>query len=470
MLPGLLEFIDLLRKNRVRVSTAESLDAVAAAQAVGLSQPDNLRAALLATLIKRTEDEAPFTELFDLYFRRPAALLRAQEAPLMEALRQRGLSEDELEHLLAILADEAARLDPTARSGMGLRRGDVESLIRLAGLSVDWGRLQSPLQVGYFTQQVLEQLRFRQAQEALGMGGRLGGRLQRALGAERAEEVLGLMQDNLQRLRGAVRQHVQDEFQRRNVQFTQEFRQQLLEHKPFGQMTEDELRRLRTEVERLARKLRAAASLRRRQVRRGRLDLRQTLRRSLRSGGVPFDLRWRKRRKDRPRLVVLCDISDSVRHVSRFMLQLAYTLQELFDKVRSYVFVSDLAETTALFQRHELHRAVDLAYGGAVVNVHANSNYGRALSQFVDRHMGAVTSKTTVLVIGDGRNNYHAAEAWALGRVRARAKYVLWLNPEPPLSWGFGDSAMREYEAHTSRIETVNNLASLKRVIDELVL
>lgn len=462
----LLEFAGLLRHNGVRVSTAEVLEALRAVEHVGLERAEDLRGALQATLIKRQEDEAPFTELFDLFFFRPGTF-RGGDAPLIAALRDQGVSEDELEQLLAILADEASRLDPTARLALGLRRGQVESLLRLAGVHIDWSRLLSPLQVGFFSQQLLDRLRFRQAEQSLGG---VGQRIERALGAARAAQVMAQVKDNLARLRASVRQHVQEEFQKRNLQYMEQLRSQILAQKPFSQLSEQDVRRLREEVRRLALKLRATASLRPRRVRRGRLDVRQTLRQALRAGGVPFVLRWRRQRIDRPRLVVLCDISDSVRHVSRFMLQFAYTLQELFEKVRSYVFVADVADATDLFARHELHRAVDLVSLGGAVNVYANSNYGRAFRQFVEEHLSVVTSKTTVLIIGDGRSNYHPPEAWALARIRARARRVLWLNPEPPSGWAFGDSAMRDYEPHVTRVEVVTNLESLHKVVDRLVL
>jgi hypothetical protein len=465
-----LDFAALLRKNGVRLSTAEVLDGLRAIELIGLDDREAIYGALRATLIKRPEDLSPFDELFELYFFRPGSFARGisgEDSPLLEALRKQGLGEDELEQVLALLASEAARLDPTARSAMGLRRGHVEALIRLAGLRVDFARLLNPLQVGFFSQQVIDQLKLQKAEESL-RG--VGERLRRAIGDERGQEIENLLMDNLRRLRGAVRGYVQDEFQRRNIKFMEEFRSDLLSQKPFGQLSEDELRKLRKEVERLCHKLRSQSSLRPQKKRRGRLDIRRTLRRSLSLGGVPLRLVFQRRRVERPRLVVLCDVSDSVRTVSRFMLQFAYTLQERFAKVRSFVFVSDIGETTDLFARHELHRAVDLAYAGAVINVHANSNYGNALRRFCADHLSALTSRTTVLIIGDGRNNYHPAEAWALARIRARAKTVLWLNPEPRGAWSFGDSAMREYEPHLTRAEVVNNLASLQKVIDSLLL
>lgn len=468
MINRLHEFVALLRKNGVRTSTAELLDAVRAIEVVGFDDPQAVRSALEATLIKRAEDQPPFADLFDLFFFRPGQFLKEREdAPLLRALREQGLDEDELENVVALLADEAARLDPTARMALGLARGGMEALLRLAGLQVDFARLQSPLQIGYFTQQVLEQLRFRQADAEL-RG--LGQRLARALPAERAAEVMRLIENNLGRLRGSVRDYVKTEFEKRNLRYTEQMRQELLMYKPFGAMSQEELLQLRREVERLARKLRTTASLRPKLKRHGRLDVRRTLRAALSTGGIPMKLRLRRRRVEKPRLVILCDISDSVRQVSRFMLQLSYTLQEMFSKVRSFVFVSDLGEATDLFSRYELQEGIDRALQGAVINVFSNSNYGRALRQFVDNHLEAITSRTTVIVIGDGRSNYFPPEVWALARMRARARHVLWLNPEPPSSWGFGDSAMREYQPHTSRVDVVHNLASLKKVIDGIVL
>jgi uncharacterized protein with von Willebrand factor type A (vWA) domain len=325
----------------------------------------------------------------------------------------------------------------------------------------------SPLQVGWHAHQLLEGLGVADAERELDGLLRL---FSSALGDGAIAALRQAIQENLVQLRHAVRRHVQDEFERQNYQELQDFREKLLTRKPFSQLSEAEIHALRTEVKKLARKLRTQASLRPRIRRRGRLDVRRTIRRSLAAGGVPFDLRRRLRKVERPRLVVLCDVSDSVRNVSRFMLEFVYTLQELFERVRSFVFVSDLGETTDLFRHHDIDRAVALAYGGAVINVYANSNYGRALDSFVRRHGDAITSKTTVLVIGDARNNYHAPQADRLAELRRKAKRLLWINPEPPASWGFGDSVMREYELHCDRVVVAVHLESLRKVVDELVL
>jgi uncharacterized protein with von Willebrand factor type A (vWA) domain len=325
--------------------------------------------------------------------------------------------------------------------------------------------MTSPLQVGYYSFRALGEMNLPGAEADLEQ---LATAVGRALGPDAARALPAAIAKNRQALKAAVRRFVQDQFERQNVDFIQEFRARTLAERPFALLSEEEIAKLRVEVQRLARKLRAQASLRPQHRRHGRLDVRRTLRRSLSTGGIPIALVRKKKRIDRPRLVVLCDVSDSVKNVSRFMLELVYTLQERFEKVRSYVFVADIGETTDLFRSSAIDEAVRLAYEGAVINVSASSDYGRALEHFATRHLDAITSRTTVIVIGDARNNYNPSNAERLAEIRARAKRVLWLNPESPAAWGFGDSAMRDYEPHCDKVVVAHNLESLRRVVDEL--
>lgn len=462
--------MELLRKNRVRVSTAEAIDAVRAVSAVGVERSDYLRAALSAALVKRPVDRASFDELFALYFLRGAALLEASEPPpVLDMLQSAGLSPEQIARLLDQLAGEAAALGAVARMGLGASSAEVSSLVQAAAAEIDLERISSPLQVGYYSYRLLEQLDVRGAEDQAWAA------LERALGALDVdgsvyEALREAVKDNLRQLGNAVRAYVEQEFQRQNLDFMAELAARTLTEKPLSQLTDADVDALRGEVNRLARVLRAKVSLRPQVRRRGRLDLRRTLRRSLATGGVPFELQRRERQRRKPRLVVLCDISDSVRNVSRFMLQFVYTLQELFDRVYSFAFVAEVGELTELFRRHDLDRAVELALEGAAVNVFANSNYGRALDQFADRHMDKVTPRTTVIVIGDGRNNYHPSRDVVLEDIQRRAKQVLWLNPEAPAAWGFGDSAMRDYEPHCDRVVVAYNLDSLRAVVDDLVM
>ncbi|HET8733415.1 MAG TPA: VWA domain-containing protein, partial [Anaeromyxobacteraceae bacterium] len=169
-------------------------------------------------------------------------------------------------------------------------------------------------------------------------------------------------------------------------------------------------------------------------------------------------------------VVVLCDVSDSVRHVSRLMLLFVHTLQSLFAHVRSFVFVSDLGEVTSAFRaERDVARAADLATAGRAVSLAGNSNYGRALVTFHRRHLGAVSSRTTVLVIGDGRSNYLPPESWVLAEVRRRARRVLWICPEERWAWGSGDSEMPLYAARVDRVAVATRVSDLEAIAEALV-
>ena len=181
------------------------------------------------------------------------------------------------------------------------------------------------------------------------------------------------------------------------------------------------------------------------------------------TGGVPFALSRKKKRRDKPRLVLLCDVSDSMRAVARFMLELTYSAQELFDRTRSFVFVSELAEATELFAREPMRVALGHAYGGGVVSVAENSNYGRVLRSFEREFVSELDKRTTVVVLGDGRTNYHDDAADVLDAIRTRARALLWLCPESRGNWATGDSAMNRYAPKCSRVLEVRCAADLQQ-------
>jgi uncharacterized protein with von Willebrand factor type A (vWA) domain len=210
-------------------------------------------------------------------------------------------------------------------------------------------------------------------------------------------------------------------------------------------------------------------SIRRRRARRGAFDSSATLRKNLQYGGVPFRIVFDRRRREKPQIVVLCDVSDSVRNVSRFMLQFVYSLQDLYTKVRSFVFVADVGEVTELFKEKEIQAALDDALRGDVINVYAHSDFGRAFRAFHRDHLNAINKRTTVIVLGDARNNYNLPHEWVLRDIEQRAKQLIWLNPENHMTWGFGDSEMDRYAPYCTVVEECRNLSQLYRVIDRLV-
>ena len=273
----------------------------------------------------------------------------------------------------------------------------------------------------------------------------------------------------LQELQEMIRRLVRGELEQRDVGQRDAARMQALSEKSFYYLSEDEIRRMKEAVTKLAERLKNVLAVKRRTARKGKFDVKDTLRKNLQYGGVPFKIRFDRRKRIKPQVLVLCDVSDSVRNVSRFMLQFVYSLQDLYSKVRSFIFVSDIGEITRLFEENEIHQAIDQAIRGNVINVYAHSDFGRAFRMFHRDHLAAITRHTTVIVLGDARNNYNLPHEWALKEIRQRAKQLIWLNPENRMTWGFGDSEMDRYLPYCDVVEECRNLNQLYRVVDRMV-
>ena len=242
-----------------------------------------------------------------------------------------------------------------------------------------------------------------------------------------------------------------------------------LADKPLHQLSQTEVQQMQQAGRTLAEKLKARLIRKKRSRRRGALNVRRTLRRNLSWGGIPMVPQFRARRPERPEVVVLCDVSDSVRNASRMLLLFTYTLQSLFVRVRSFVFVSDVGEVTQYFKEQDVERAIDLATMGQAVSLTANSNYGRALATFVREQLGSISRRTTAMVIGDGRNNYNPANAWALKDLKQKCKRLVWICPEERANWGFGDSEMLTYSKYCHHTVVVTSVADLSRIAEQLV-
>jgi uncharacterized protein with von Willebrand factor type A (vWA) domain len=232
-----------------------------------------------------------------------------------------------------------------------------------------------------------------------------------------------------------------------------------------------ELNELRRVVQPLARQLAARISSHRRLRSTGRLDPRRTVRRSLQAGGVPLDVVMRRRHPHRPELVLLCDVSGSVAEFAQFTFTLVHALHDELRRVRSFAFVDGIAEVTDLFEtaRHEIHVNRFVERRG-VLGDDGHSDYGRALSRFVDHHLAdCVSSRSTVIICGDARTNYRPDGAEALRAIAEQAKRLFWLNPEPEIEWGETDSAMDDYRAYCRGAFEVRSLRQLGDVIASLV-
>ena len=444
----LVEFSNLLRRNGIRVSLAESMDVVRALDVVGLGERDTVRAALRTTLVKRGVDLPVYEELFELFFSGLADAMKELTSATAQALE---MSDPDfqrwLEDLARRLEEAGIDLSPLARALLGADSGTLERMLRDAAERARLADIQQGFQEGRFA--------------------RLQEQLQSADSADPRLEAY--LTRRLQDLAEMIRALVRAQLIRQDVTRGDQQRLQALSEKSFYYLSEDEIRRMQEAVTKLAQRLRNVISIRRRRARRGKFDPNDTLRRNLQYGGVPFRIVFNRKRKDKPQVMVLCDVSDSVRNVSRFMLQFVYSLQDLYSKVRSFIFVSDVGEVTRLFEELDIHEAIQSALHGNIINVYAHSDFGRAFKAFHREYLVAINKRTTVILLGDGRNNYNLPHEWVLRDVQQRAKQVIWLNPENRMTWGFGDSEMDRYAPYCTVVEECRNLNQLYRVIDRLV-
>ncbi len=460
----LVQFARLLRRNGVRVSTAEVGDAVAAAALTGVAERAALRAALRATLVKRAADVPTFEALFDLHFSALGRSVEAAERSLLERIRESGLLEgDELEMVIRQLGRAAVAMGPLGQAALSGDRLALQRLLRAAAL-----RIELPLLLeahgGFAARRLLQ---------AAGGDALAGDRA----AAEVALQGSGLDPARLDVLSGALREAFEGVeraargFAEAELTLRSKARRADALPAP-GQapFSPAEARRVEQAVRRLAERLKARLARRERATRRGALAVRRTLRRNIALDGVPARLCFRDRRRERTDLVILCDVSQSMRHVSRLMLLFLGVLHGRARTARTFIFVSELGEVTDQLRRaREPAQAAELAVASRVVPLLGNSDYGRALKLFHRHHLASVTRRTTVIVIGDGRTNYAPPQAWVLDELRRRGRRLLWICPEPRERWELGDGEMARYAASCDRVAVVTCLAELEGVAEALL-
>ncbi len=465
----ILEFTNLLRKAGVRVSVAEGIDAFNALDELSLDERDVFKDALRTTMVKRSDDIPTYDRLFDLFWSGFHDALREQMEQALGGMGADFDLEDLLENLRQALENMDVDLSDFAQAMLSVDINQLEQLIREAGEGAGVANIQNMLQIGFFSRRIMEQLDFE------GAGGQLRELMDQLRASGMSEEELGELGQLMGAIQDAVRRSVRRftelELDQRNHDYLERFRRESLQEKSFYNLTEEDVRKMRELVNRLAQKLKSIVSMRRKRQRRGKFDLKHTMRRNMAHGGIPFELVFRQKRKEKPKLIVLCDISSSVSNVSRFFMQFAYSLQDTFTKIRSYVFVAELGEVTQLFRDNDIYEALDQALdGGDVINPYTRSNFGMAFHIFWRDFLSTVDSRTTVVVIGDARNNYNDAKAWCVREIQKKARNLIWINPESPGAWGFGDSVMDKYLPYCDVAEECRNLKQLSRLVDHLII
>jgi len=477
MLDLLSGFIVELRQAGLPVSLTENLDAMEAIKHIPLEDREAFKYALGATLIKSNAHWRAFETVFEVYFSLrgkeyavggkddPDANPDGDEQDQNQADGQQGaggaggdaLSPEELAAMLykALLDGDDAMLRALAR----------QAVKRFAGMEP--GR---PVGSTYYLYRTLRNLDLDSVLEQLMEQARKDSPDPLSPLEERLEH------DEYEHRIDQLKKEVEAEIRRRLVAdrgveaMAKTLRKPLPEDVDFMHASREEMASLRKAIYPLTRKLAVRLARKRRHGRKGPLDFRATMRTSLSYGGVPADPKFKYPRPTKPEIFVIADISGSVASFARFTLHLVYAISNQFSKVRAFVFIDGIDEVTRFFEGVEdigdaIHRVNTEA---DVVWVDGHSDYGHAFEVFWNTYGKDVGPKTTVLILGDARNNYHAAQSWVVKEIQHKARHVYWLNPEPRSYWDTGDSIVGEYAIHTDGAYECRNLRQLEAFVEKL--
>jgi uncharacterized protein with von Willebrand factor type A (vWA) domain len=293
--------------------------------------------------------------------------------------------------------------------------------------------------------------------------------MEMGMSEEAVEQLMEGMEANREAPSEQVAQHLGSSAARQQAEAHPYQKQDLSElmDRPFQQLSEREADLLRDEVRKLAAQLRSKAALRRKRGKRGTLDVKRMLRTNLRYGGVPMELLFRNRHL-KPKLLLICDISTSMRPVVDFLLRLIYELQDQVSSAHSFAFIADMEDIS-----DDLHaNPPDVAVRSVLTRLppgHYNTDLGFSLSTLMSQHAGTVDSRTTVILVGDARNNYNDPRLDLMEQIQRRCRRIVWLNPEHPHLWGTGDSDMPAYLPYTQAVHRVSTLAELTDAVDKLL-
>ena len=452
----IIKFIAALRASGVRISLAESADAFYAISQLGVKDKDTFRISLRATLVKDAVNLPVFEELFPLYFG------GADTHPMMPLSDDLTPAEAEtLAEAIRHFSDQIRQMLERLLEGKKLSREELDRLAKFVGLThADDMRFRA-----WMAQRMQKAMRFREVREALQ---ELAELLEQAgMDKQRVEQLQQLMQGNLQSLEDQLDtfsgQRIAENMSHKPAEETPD----RLMNLPFHALTDKDMEILRKEVQRIAAALRTRIALRQKRGKSGQLDAKATIRANLKHGNVPVEIKHRHHTL-KPRLVVLCDISTSMRFCSELMLSLLYALHDQINKTFAFAFIDHLEYISPDFEGREARHAVRQVLE-RMPSGYYNTDLGNSLNNFTHDYLEKIDNRTTFIIVGDGRNNYNNPRLDLFNLLKRRCRRTIWLTPESVGLWGTGDSDMLKYASDCDVILQAGNVAQLTRGVDKLL-
>lgn len=452
----MIRFITALRAGSVRISMAESADAFRAVDLLGVQEREAFRLSLRATLIKDAASLGVFDELFPIFFGGD------ETSPMSNVMEDMTPEEAQmLAEALRMFNEQLRKMMEKLLRGDQLNQQELERLGQMVGLN----RMDDLRYRDWLTQRMLRALRFSEVQKALQEMMEL--LKQMGMSKQRLEQMRELLKANQKALQEQMARFAGQRIAENMAEQPPESGIDDLLDRPFNALSDRDMDRLRKEVQRLANRLRSRIALRQKRAKVGQLDAKATIRNSLKHGGVPFEIKHRDHRL-KPKLVVICDISTSMRHCSELMLSLVYALQDLITKTHAFAFIDHLEYISPDFVGREAKDAIQQVLVRMPPGYYS-TDLGYALDNFARNYMDTIDNRTTLLMVGDGRNNYNNPRLDLFQAMARRARRAIWINPEPPMLWSSGDSDMLKYAPLCSNVAVAATLGELTAAVDQLL-
>lgn len=452
----ILQLISALRAAGVRVSLAESAEAFSAVDLMGIQNREEFRLSLRATLIKDLKDIPTFEKLFPLFF-------GSGTPPMMGGNPTDDMTPEEAQMWAEAMKQFAENLRQRMQrlmSGEQLSRGELEALGQMVGLNqVDDLRYQN-----WMAQRMLRALAFPEVREALK---ELMEQLKEmGMSRDRVEQMRQMIQQNMQGLREQIEQFAGERIAENLSERPRGENMDNLLNRPFNALSDSDKKVLQNEVKRLAAMLRTRIALRQKRAKSGQLDPKATIRSNLKYHGVPMEIKHKDRVR-KPKIVVICDVSTSMRFCSELMLSFLFALQGQVRKTHAFAFIDHLESISEDFSGANADEAIQSVLW-RMPSGHYNTDLGWSLQNFNDEFMDTLNGGTTLIIVGDGRNNYYDPRLDIFSTMTRRAARTIWLNPEPPTMW-HGDSDMQRYAPLCHNVLKVSNLRELANAVDTLM-
>lgn len=452
----ILQLIAALRTSGVRVSLAESAEAFSAVDLMGIQNREEFRLSLRATLIKNLKDIAIFDKLFPLFF-------GLGQPPMMGGNPSEAMTPEEAQMWADAMKQFAENLRQRMQrlmNGEQLSRSELEALGQLVGLN----QAEDLNYQNWMAQRMMRALAYPEVQKA--MKELMEQLAQMGMNRERVEQIRNMIQQNIQGMREQMEQFAGERIAENLSERPRSENIDSLMNRPFQALSDSDKQLLQREVQKLAAALRTRIALRQKRAKNGKMDAKATIRASLKYHGVPMEIKHKDRVR-KPKIVVICDVSTSMRFCSELMLSFLFALQGQVRKTHAFAFIDHLESISEDFSGSNADEAIQSVLW-RMPSGHYNTDLGYSLNDFQNEYMDTLNSGTTLIVVGDGRNNYYDPRLDIFSTMSRRATRTIWLNPEPPALW-HGDSDMPKYAPLCSNVLKVSNLRELTEAVDDLM-